>query len=65
MAGDDEDPFAATQKAAGEMLARKIVCASCRAVFCLECGNKEGRKRESGKTHCPNCGKVVPNAQLI
>jgi HEAT repeat protein len=65
MAGDeDEDPLAATQKVAEELLARKVVCANCQAVFCLECGNKEGRKRESGKTYCPNCGKVVPNTQL-
>jgi HEAT repeat protein len=63
--GGGDDPFAAMQQAAQQMLARKIVCSSCGAVFCLECGNAVGVERGTGKTHCPDCGKAVPSSQLM
>ncbi len=42
-----------------QMLARKFVCPSCDAIFCLECGNKKGFSLGTGFTHCPKCGKQV------
>jgi HEAT repeat protein len=65
MTSGDDDPFAAMQQAAQRMLARKVVCSSCGAVFCLECGNAVGVERGTGKTHCPDCGKAVPSSQLM
>ncbi|MGD2177949.1 MAG: HEAT repeat domain-containing protein, partial [Anaerolineae bacterium] len=65
MSGGGDDPFAAMQEAAQQMLARKVVCSSCGAVFCLECGNAVGVERGTGKTHCPDCGKAVPSSQLM
>ncbi|MGD8238786.1 MAG: hypothetical protein PVH68_09555, partial [Armatimonadota bacterium] len=65
MSGGGDDPFAAMQQAAQKMLARKVVCPSCGAVFCLECGNAVGVERGTGKTHCPDCGKAVPSSQLM
>jgi HEAT repeat protein len=57
--GSIDDAFATMQRAAEEMLAEKNVCASCGAVFCLECGNAKGRKLGTGATHCPGCGVKV------
>lgn len=54
-----EDVFATAQKAAEEMLTERRVCGSCQAVFCLECGNAEGRRRGLGSTNCPACGDAV------
>ena len=57
---DDVDTiYAAVEKAAAEMLAEKRTCDSCSAVFCLECGNAEGRKRGLGSTNCPACGRKM------
>lgn len=57
--GSVEDVFATAQKAAEQMLTEKRVCGSCHAVFCLECGNAEGRRRGLGSTNCPACGDAV------
>ena len=39
--------------------ARKFVCPSCTAVFCLSCGNAKGQALGTGSTHCPKCGTQV------
>jgi HEAT repeat protein len=65
VSGGGDDPFAAMQQAAQQMLAREVVCSSCGAVFCLECGNAVGVERGTGKTHCPDCGRAVPSSQLM
>jgi len=39
--------------------ARKFVCPSCGATFCLTCGNKKGYELNTGSTHCPKCGTKV------
>jgi HEAT repeat protein len=65
MSLEGDDPFDAMQQAAQQMLARKVVCSSCGAVYCLECGNAVGIERGTGKTHCPDCGKAVPSSQLM
>ncbi|MBI3046935.1 MAG: HEAT repeat domain-containing protein [Acidobacteria bacterium] len=44
---------------AGQMLARKFECPSCRSLFCLECGNKKGRSVGTGSTRCPECATEV------
>jgi hypothetical protein len=58
-AGNVDDVFRAAQDEAEKMLARKYVCSSCKAVLCLECGNRAGQKLGSGSTHCPKCGTKV------
>jgi hypothetical protein len=54
----------AIRDAAGKLLARRVTCAACQAVFCLECGTAIGHQGDAGKTRCPRCGRSVPSTQL-
>lgn len=57
--------FKGVTQSAQQMLARRCDCVNCGAFFCLECGNAEGYKQETGATHCPKCGTQVPMEHLI
>ncbi len=57
---DDEDPFEAMQKAAERMLSSRLVCGTCGAVFCMECGGEEGQPAGAEEATCPTCSQAKP-----